>query len=462
MSLRSLTLLAIAAGTATTLAAADGPTTPELLRRIEELDQRIKIIDRKAEIAGEEAAAKAKTAVVAKAGEDGFSIGTADGAYQLKFGVLVQADGRFWLNDGDSGQAVQQNNTFLIRRGIPTLDAKLGRYTTARLQTNFTGSATAGILEGWVNVKPSDALWFKVGRYKTLGTEYYGNTAGLTFAERGLPTNLVPSYDVGATAGGAIGKVATWSLGVVNGAPDGAVRDTDNDDDKDTYAIVTVSPFATDAESVLNGLKLTLGASYGYETGTTAATSLTAGYKSPGQVNVFTYETAAFARGTRQRIAPALEFYSGPIGVLTEYTQSSQDVQRVAHREEVSHTAWQGTISYVLTGEKKTAAGVTPKKPFDPEAGTWGAWEVAARFGQLSIDDAAFDGTAANRFADPTKAVKSATNLGIGVNWWLTKNLKWQASYDYTTFEGGGGGTVADTIDRESEQVVVSRVQINF
>lgn len=461
MSIRSITLLALAAGTVSSLAAEDGPTTnAELLKRIEELDQRIRILDRKAEIAGEEVAAKAKTASVAKAGDDGFSIGTADGSYQLKLGVLVQADGRFWLNDGDSKQAkTEQVNTFLIRRAIPTFDAKLGKYVTARLQTNF---ATAGtLLEAWGNIKAADALWFRVGRYKTLGVEYYANTAGLIFSERGLPTNLVPQYDLGATAGGAVGKLASWSLGVVNGAADGGTRDTDVDDDKDAYGIVAVTPFAADADSPLAGLKLTFGASVGYETGAVGASSLTAGYKTPGQVTVFTYSANSYALGDRSRYAPAIEYYGGPVAFVGEYTVSNQNIHNGLRKEEVSNTAWQGTLSYVLTGEKRTASGVAPRQAFDPEAGTWGAFEVALRFGELSVDDAAFAGDA-ERFSNPTTSVKKATNFGLGVNWWLTKNLKLQTSYDHTSFEGGGGGTVDEPKDRESEQVVVSRLQVNF
>jgi phosphate-selective porin OprO/OprP len=459
MSIRSLTLLAIAAGVVAPfapLAAEDTstatPSTSDLLKRIDDLDQRLRISDRKAELASEAAAEKAKTAVVSKVGEDGFSVGTADGLYRLKIGLLVQADGRFYLGDANH----KLNDTFLIRRGIPTFDAQLGKYVRGYLQPNFA-SGGASLLEAWADIRPIEEVGLKVGKYKTLGLEYTNSTSGLTFPERGLPTNLVPQYDTGAFLGGTVAKALTWNVGVFNGAADGQVRETDtSDDSKDGVARVDYKPFVT-GESVFKGLNLSLGGSYGQAAGTATELGLTSGYKSPGQATIFSYAATSTADGRRQRITPALEWYIGNIGLLAEYTQETQNVRNGTRQEGLTHQAWQVVGSYVLTGEAKSASGVKPKRAFDPANGGWGAWEVAARFGQLLIDQAAFDGGYASR----TTSVSQATSAGVGVNWWATKNLKWQLSYDLTTFRDGGTAT-ATGADRDIERALVTRVQTSF
>ena len=471
MSIRSRTLLAIAslAVSSSLASAADETSSTDLIKRIEELDQQVKILARKAEIADEAAIEKAKTAVSAKADENGFSIGNSDknNPFSAKLGVLLQVDGRFWINDGDSRQTgVEQANTFLVRRAQPTLDFQLGKYSRARVQASFSGtSGNFDLLETWVEFKPTEKLAVTAGRFKTIGIEYRNSSGGLTFPERGLPSGLVPSYEVGVAVGGKVGDYGIWLAGVSNGSPDGTTRLSDNDDDKDSFVLLSATPFKAGGSDLLKGLAVHLGASYGYETGVggaAATNSLTAQYRSVSQASIFAYNIAAFASGERLRLAPAIEWYSGPIGVLAEYVRSTQNITRGTHRADIGITAWQIVASYVLTGEDKAAGGVKPKQAFNPEAGTWGAFEVAARVGELNIDNEVFNNAGGNAFAVANTQVSKATSASLGVNWWLNKNLKWQLSGDYTRFEGGAGTSVNAVRDRESEKVVVSRFQVNF
>lgn len=451
MSFRSRTLLALAAGIATTTFAhaADETGDSALRQRIDALDQQIKILARKAEIADEAAAEKAKTAVSAKADAGGFSIGNSDknNPFSIKFGVLIQADARVWLDDRfnttpgfPANRQPQQSNTFLLRRAQPTIDAQLGKFLRARVQSSFGSSGTLDLLESWAEFKPVDAFAITGGRFKTIGLEYINSSAGLAFPERGLPTNLVPAYDVGAFLSGKVGEAATWAIGLVNGSPDGATRITDNDDDKDGFVRIGFTPFKAGGDDLLKGLNVVLAATRGYETGANSAgnQSLTGQYRSPGQAAVFGYEATAFATGDRQRLAPAIEWYVGGAGLLAEYTVSSQEITRGAEERNISNAAWQVVGSWLLSDDVKSSSGVNPKQPFDPSAGTWGAFELVGRIGELRIDGAVFEGAAGTRLADPTSQAAKAQSAGIGVNWWVNRNLKWQLSYDYTRFTGGG------------------------
>jgi phosphate-selective porin OprO/OprP len=79
--------------------------------------------------------------------------------------------------------------------------------------------------------------------------------------------------------------------------------------------------------------------------------------------------------------------------------------------------------------------------------------ELAARISSLDIDDAAFD----NGLADIKKSASSADAIGVGVNWYLTRNTKFSLNYEQTTFDGG-----AATGDRDDEQAVLARAQFSF
>jgi Phosphate-selective porin len=97
-------------------------------------------------------------------------------------------------------------------------------------------------------------------------------------------------------------------------------------------------------------------------------------------------------------------------------------------------------------------AEAPPRKPFDPKAGSFGAVEIAARYGELSIDDATFP-----TFANPANTPSKAKAWAVGLNWYLAKSIKAVVDYEHTTFAGG-----AATGDREPESFVATRVQYSF
>ena len=126
---------------------------------------------------------------------------------------------------------------------------------------------------------------------------------------------------------------------------------------------------------------------------------------------------------------------------------------------ELQHTAWQIQGSWVLTGEDAGYDGVTPRRPFDPRNGHWGALQLVARYSELDVNNAAFP-----LFSDPDTSASSAHAWSVGLNWYLNRNLRFNASYSHTTFQGGGGaGLVAPaTTTRQPEQVLFTRLQLGF
>jgi phosphate-selective porin OprO/OprP len=422
--------------------------------RVNELDQQVRILQRLRELAADSAAAAAKDKVSATASsKDGFSIKSADGKFAVRLKGLVQTDGRFFLSDS----AVPVTNTFFIRRARPILEATVGKYLEFRVQPDF-GQGTTVLFDAYTDVKIAPAFAVRAGKFKpAVDLERYQAASDIVFAERALATNLAPNRDVGLQLSGDIGSGAfTWQAGVFNGVPDLGNGDGDVSDAKDFAGRVFLQPFKT---GTLGGLGVGVAGTTGLERGSAAAPAL-ASYRTSGQQTWFRYTSSTttpannvFANGRRDRLAPQAYLYTGPLGLHAEYIQSWQAVSRVgAATVKLKHTAWQTTGSFFLTGEKNSFKSAAPKKAFDPKAGTFGALEVAARYSELSIDNATFP-----TFASPASTPSKAKAWAVGINWYLARAIKVVVDYEHTTFTGG---TAAG--DREAEDFVVTRVQHSF
>jgi len=287
----------------------------------------------------------------------------------------------------------------------------------------------------------------------------------------GLPSDLLPYRDLGLQFGGnLLGDTLSYALGAFDGVTDGNSTDTNptpdagsNDGHKDLEGRVFAQPFLHSAIDAWRGLGFGVGGTWGNEAGSAASTLLPA-YRTPGQQVFFTYRTGAsptFADGARHRLAPQFYYYVGPFGLLGEYALSSQEVTRAVtpslnRSGRIDNRAWQLSGSWFLTGEHETFSSFTSRHSFAPGTSGWGAWELALRYHQLEVDEAAFAGGAAS-FADPTSAARSARALGVGLNWYLNQNVRWMFDYERTRFAGG-----AKSGDRPDELALLTRFALAF
>jgi phosphate-selective porin OprO and OprP len=435
-------------------------TTPDsvpLAARVDELEQQIRVLQRLRELEGDSIAAAAKDkATVTASGKDGFSIKSADGKYVLKLRGYAQADGRFFGGD----DATATPNTFFLRRARPIVEATVGKYFGFRIMPDFAqGQTVLFDAYGDVNLTPAFAL--RLGKFKPpVGLERLQSATDVAFAERGLPTNLVPNRDIGLQVGGDIHTgVLTYAVGVFNGVVDLGNGDGDLNDSKDLDARVFLQPIT---KGPLRGLGIGIAGTTGTEQGGLSGTTLSSGlpaYRSPGQQTVFRFRADAaaplnsvLADGGRNRLVPQGYFYSGPFGVQGEYALSRQEVRLGPSTAELTHKAWQASGSFFLTGETAGFRSPTPKKVFDPTQHAFGALELVARYGELDLDDDAFP-----IFASPTSSVSKEKSAGVGLNWYLNKQIKVAVNYEHTTFDGGA----ADG-DRKSEDFFVTRFQHSF
>ena len=149
---------------------------------------------------------------------------------------------------------------------------------------------------------------------------------------------------------------------------------------------------------------------------------------------------------------PEVAFATGPFRVQGEYYK--YDISR-AIGGDVNLDAWYAQASYVLTGEsykyKGGSASFGGIKPANPVGkGGFGAWEIAARYGDSDLNDVA---------AGVNGGHEKLTTVGL--NWYPNNNIRFMLNYihgDETTNTGGGATVTANgNID-----VVALRTQFAF
>ena len=431
---------------------------------IEQLDQRVKILDRKQEIATEDAAAKQKTAPVLVAGEKGFSFKSADGQFEYKFRGIVQLDYRTF---GDDAYPTAVNG-FLARRIRPTFEGTVfGKYGF-RFTPEFaesgdgkvvdnSGSVVTNktrVVDAYLDARLDPKFQVRLGKFKpVVGLERLQGAADTKFIERSFVSgNFLPNRDLGVSVSGELlDNKLNYAVGIYNGIIDGGDSTTAQDVNtgKDFTARLFATPFVGDG-SKLEGLGFGLAATSGNTTGNALAS-----YKTPGQVNsFFGYATGTTSNGQRTRFAPQANYYYGPVGILTEYAVVNQDIVKGTNKARIQNNAWHVTASWLLTGEDASFKGVKPNSPFTTDGG-WGAWELVARYQENTIDADAVTTTFATTSANAT----SAKTWGLGLNWYHNQSSKVAINWEQTSFDGGVG---SKKLNGKKEDFLVARYQLAF
>ncbi len=417
----------------------------DLQQKVDALDQRVKADERNQELKDEEAADKAKNGAAVSADASGFKIKSNDGNFVLKIGADLQVDNRMFVGEGSATLP----DTILIRRARPTFSGTIYKYVDFMFRPDF-GQGQTVIYDAYLELKYFSAANLRVGKYKPpVSLERLQSDDDTNFVERGLPTLLAPSRDIGYQIGASLlkGRVS-YAAGVFNGVPDNGMSDSAASNHRDYAGRLFLTPFQGSGRNPLSGL----GFGVGSQGGSVDKLALPS-YKTFGQNTFVTFASGVVSAGHRTTLAPQAYYYLWPFGSLAEYTYTDEGLQKGAVRQDIAFRAWEVQVAYILTGEHKSFLSPTPRKSFDPKNHGWGAWELAARVGDFS----AASGLYGYGFADPTKSPRRAREWVGGVNWYLNRLLRLSVDYGNTSFTGGAPGG-----NRASETAVITRSQVNF
>jgi phosphate-selective porin OprO/OprP len=404
--------------------------------------------------------------------DKGLEIKSADGAYVLAIGALLQVDGRFFLDNDD----YEASDTFLVRRFQPTLAGTLFGMADFALTPDFAGGSLQ-VMNAYVDFHPRPWLRLRGGKFKgTIGLERLQGDAAVPLLERALDQNLSSVREIGAELWGEVaGGLLTYAVGIVNGAPDNTNPDTDTNKAKDFQGRLFLQPFKIQKLSRLGDLGVGFAASTGNRKGklptsTKSAETGLGSYTTAGQMTFFSYDAPSsdttgaettFAHERASHLDPQLYYYVGPFGLLGEWVWSRQGVQKGNSTAVLTNQAAHGTASFVIGGAEGFD-GPTPHRPFDPAHRDWGALELAVQVTWLKVDPATFGGSGGGTsYADPSKSAREASSFGVGAGWILRRSVRISLIFERTTFEGGAGSSGAVT-DRAAENLLLGRAQVNF
>ncbi|MBZ5675682.1 MAG: OprO/OprP family phosphate-selective porin [Acidobacteriia bacterium] len=456
MSVRKLSIelfLILATQVVPVKAQVPDPQTPEqkiqeLERKVEDLDQRVRVSDRTRELEAESAADKARSGATVGAEPTGITIRSNDQNFLLKIGLDIQLDNRTF--PGES--SVPFTDQILIRRARPAISGTVYKYVDFYLRPDF-GQGSTVLYEAYMQLNYFSRANLRVGKFKPpVGLERLQSDDDTSFIERGLPTLLVPSRDIGYQVSGDIVKRrVSYTVGVFNGVPDNGLSDASVSDHRDYAARIFLTPFLPNTNHPLSGLGFGIGASSGNDDGIPLPS-----YKTFGQNTFFSFASGVVAAGHRTRLAPQGYYYNGPFGIFAEYTLAEEGLQKGTVRRSIAFRAWQVQASYLLTGDKKGFTTLTPRKSFDPKNHGWGAIELAVRTGAFSVERGFFD----YGFGTVATSPRSAREWVGGVNWYLNRAVRISLDYGNTNF--GGGATAATGGNRPTERALLQRFQINF
>jgi phosphate-selective porin OprO/OprP len=132
----------------------------------------------------------------------------------------------------------------------------------------------------------------------------------------------------------------------------------------------------------------------------------------------------------------------GPLFFQGEYYW--YNVDRSLGLPSLHFDGWYAQGSWTMTGESRkynptnaSYAGIVPDHPFSWEAGGWGAWEIAARYSRVDLDDRFTRGIPTS----VTSGVAGGTQsiYTVGLNWYVNRNVRFMFDYLHGVVDKFGG-----------------------
>ncbi len=408
--------------------------------------------DEKAKKAQEEAEKKAQDVITFTA-KDGLKFKTGDGNFEGAIGGRLYFVYRHIFERSDAANT--SSDAFIIDTARFQLDGTFYKDFFYRVEAEAGKGADFFLKDGYVGWKGLEGHSFQFGQFKEpFSQEENCSSRFNDFAERSLVNRLVPAHDVGIMwKADFADKVVGVELGVFNG--NGRNQANENNDEKDLAGRVRVTPFRTSDNDWIKNLRLGLAFTYGDVDSPLALAAVTGADYSNLTMIGFPAVGAVTEDGVRTRIGLEVSWNMGPASVRFEYVTLNREFLVVATGadDDFDTDAFYLQLTYLLTGEKKPLENrVVPKKPFSVKDGEWGAWELAFRFASLDASDApdTLIGSTANA---------EVTEITLGVNWWMTQNMRLMLNYEMFQFDEDIAVT-GDTIDDQS--IFYTRLQIDF
>jgi phosphate-selective porin OprO/OprP len=264
----------------------------------------------------------------------------------------------------------------------------------------------------------------KVGNFKEpYSLEELASSKYITFMERALPSVFDSSRNFGLGFSNAIlDERMTWATGVFADSNDGGEYFSGDANFNVSSRVTGLPLYADDGRQLIH-----LGFSGSYQV--RDDTTVRARQRPEIHLAQRYVDTGDLQTDGNGLIAAEIAGVFGPVHVSSEYKHAF--INQVDGKDLDLYGAYV-QAGWFLTGESrpyKKSAGtwsrVKPKNPFDPDAGKWGAFEVASRFSYIDLNSHNANGG-------------KERNVTVGLNWYLYSNVRLTANYVYADVRSTG------------------------
>jgi len=392
--------------------------------------------------------------------KDGLLFETADNNFRVKIMGRMYTD-MLYVNGQSSLTDLMRSQGDFNRRNDQVFisDARLGIEGTIykdfffKLEYDFYGDLNSktqvdgfrGAYLGMKNIPYVGKI--TIGQMKEpFSLEELASKNDITFIERALPNVFAPGYDWGcAIENNWFDKRLTFALGAFRNSTHSGTMASGNE--WCSTARLTCLPWYEAPDKLMH-----LGAAYSFrlpESGGWNNTNNQIRFRQIPELLTRDYivNTGNFNINAQNLVGWEGAVVYGPLSAQGEIMQTWLDAPNNNNSKTGYLYGGYAYISYIITGEHRKYdksdgrfKGVEPKYVFSIENRTWGAWEVAARYSFLSLDDknAGISGGIAN-------------DITLGLNWYLNPNMRLMVNWVHADRAGYG------SIDG-----IQSRAQVNF
>ncbi len=365
--------------------------------------------------------------------KDKFVVESGDGDFSMRVGGRIQADAAIYDED-----TRRQNDGTEMRRARLFVQGKLWDAWKYKLQYDFVKTGSSGIADAYIQY--TGLPWkIKMGHFKQpFSLQNMTSSKYVTFTERGLPYLFSPGRAIGIGAGRSSNN---WSFnaGLFGEGIDGASGDED-----EGYALTgraTYAPILTKQQN------MHLGASLSYQSsGSDDAISFSERPESH-VTNTKEVSTGSINAESNLRSVVEAAYTHGPFSLQGEYFYVDID-RDSATLSDLDFSGYYLEGSWFLTDDMRNYSGSKGAfgkiKPGSIVGkGGIGAWQLAARFSSVDLNDNDILGG-------------DAENFSLGLNWYATNNIRMSANYVKVLDVKGGAG------DGDEPEAFQMRGQLEF
>jgi len=373
--------------------------------------------------------------------KNGFRFERNDGLFKLKIGGRIHLD--FGGISADDAMNVAYPDLEGIgeevRRARLFMEGNFYEHGLFKAQYDFAGTASNDEI---ANIKD---LFIGLQKLPWVGTFLAGHqkepfslgemtsSKYITFMERALPVvAFAPSRNTGiAFHNNAFNKRMTWAVGGFRGDTADAEQ---RFDDQSVYNVTTrftgLPVYANEGRQLVH-----LGFGYSHSFANDPVR-----FRSRPETHLTSIrliDTGSIQSNGLDTLGGEFAMVMGPFFAQAELIAALVDGGR--NNPDPTYWGGYGEVSWFITGENKkykTSRGVfdrvKPKNRFSIKDGGWGAWELAARYSYLDLNDKGLRGGIEN-------------NTTVGVNWYLYSNLRLMLNWVHAHQNGLGDADIIQT-----------------